>query len=375
MTLDRPIPSLYCCYLLRSTLQRQRLYIGSTPNPVRRLRQHNGLVKGGAARTSRSSSRPWEMSCIVTGFPTSIAALQFEWAWQNPHVTLHIPSSSRISHATQRKRSGHPRRPRLTIQSALANLKLLLDVPSFSRWPLEVRFFAPDVHEAWIKWSNGIGEPLRDSLPITTDFPPAESKGDGEESPQGTVAKHGIEVLKLAYEDTKQHLEKGKRIFHADMQASCKICKQDLHPDSGLHTICPNPGCDAITHMTCLSRYFLRGEKTDEKPLVPIKGSCPGCKMEIRWKDVVTELSLRMRGPQLIEKLLKPKRVKKAKSAIASQAMIESEDDQDEEEEEEEDEEDEQGYINEGELDQPNSEEENGFRNYFDSDDSDDSDI
>ncbi len=33
MPVDRPIPAFYCCYLLRSTIQHGRVYVGSTPHP------------------------------------------------------------------------------------------------------------------------------------------------------------------------------------------------------------------------------------------------------------------------------------------------------------------------------------------------------
>jgi structure-specific endonuclease subunit SLX1 len=76
--LCRPLPALYVVYVLRSTIRHASLYIGSTPNPQRRLKQHNGQVKGGAVRTSRASLRPWEMIMVISGFPSSVAALKFE---------------------------------------------------------------------------------------------------------------------------------------------------------------------------------------------------------------------------------------------------------------------------------------------------------
>lgn len=76
---SKPIPALYVVYVLRSTVRHGSLYIGSTPNPPRRLNQHNGKAKGGAARTARNSLRPWEMVGVVSGFPSMVGALKFEY--------------------------------------------------------------------------------------------------------------------------------------------------------------------------------------------------------------------------------------------------------------------------------------------------------
>ena len=114
--------SFNACYLL-TTLDPAHVggtYIGFTVKPSRRIRQHNGEIKAGAWRTKKW--RPWEMVMFIHGFPSKVcvqtcfsetlfsckllavhdcafyeahgletriawgqvAALQFEWAWQNP---------------------------------------------------------------------------------------------------------------------------------------------------------------------------------------------------------------------------------------------------------------------------------------------------
>jgi len=54
-------------------------YAGVSPDPVKRLRKHNGEICGGAKYT-QSKGAGWTHVCLVHGFQTKIQALQFEWA-------------------------------------------------------------------------------------------------------------------------------------------------------------------------------------------------------------------------------------------------------------------------------------------------------
>jgi len=54
-------------------------YAGVSPDPVKRLRKHNGEISGGAKYT-KSVGPGWTHVCLVHGFQTKNQSLQFEWA-------------------------------------------------------------------------------------------------------------------------------------------------------------------------------------------------------------------------------------------------------------------------------------------------------
>ncbi|KAH6850681.1 structure-specific endonuclease subunit SLX1 [Chaetomium sp. MPI-CAGE-AT-0009] len=303
--LHSPIPALYTVYILRSTVRHASFYIGSTPNPPRRLSQHNGLARGGAVRTSRGNLRPWEMVALVSGFPSSSAALKFEWALNNPHLSVHIPSALRLAVVTRRKRNGRPRRPAKSLASVASNLHLLLRVPSFVRWPLRAHFFNRDAFAAWEKrCGTTASDGLWGSLKVVTDFGPGEATtadGEGESPPPW-----GIHALPLDYEPVKEYVAKGQEIFEFERQGRCVVCREEMKAGEGLHALCTHDGCDGVGHLSCWSRHFLKSDEPGS--IVPVRGQCPKCKKAVDWGDMMKELTLRVRGHKDVEKLLKRKR-------------------------------------------------------------------
>ncbi|KAK6909929.1 hypothetical protein I203_103955 [Kwoniella mangroviensis CBS 8507] len=171
---NHTFPSFYACYLLRSkaTPNSNRTYVGSTPNPPRRIRQHNGELKQGAWKTSKH--RPWEMQMIVYGFPSKLTALQFEWAWQKPELSRHL----RISD----DHTGEDLGPifskdakRNWVERKLAVAHALLSRPPFNRLPLHLRFFVPEVHDLFHNLEQNDSRPVssrRTKKRVTQDWSP-----------------------------------------------------------------------------------------------------------------------------------------------------------------------------------------------------------
>ena len=68
-----------CNWVFYLIQNKNHTYAGVSPTPIRRLRQHNGEISGGAKYTT-SCGPGWKHKCMVRGFQDKIQAMQFEWA-------------------------------------------------------------------------------------------------------------------------------------------------------------------------------------------------------------------------------------------------------------------------------------------------------
>jgi len=232
---------------------------------------------------------------------------------------MHIPSPARISISTQRKKNGQPRRPRASLTSIISNLHLLLGVPSFSRWPLRLHFFSRDAHAAWEKWCATAKEPMREGVAILTDFGDQGAKAvrtvsseNVRESCTPEPAPWGIHALPLDYAPIKDYVAKGRDVFSFEREGKCVVCKEHMPPGKGLYMLCSNDGCEGVGHLSCWSRHMLSVQEHDK--IIPVAGKCPKCRGPVKWGDMMTELTLRLRGLKEVDKLLKKKRKAKAKA-------------------------------------------------------------
>jgi structure-specific endonuclease subunit SLX1 len=229
------------------------------------------------------------------------------WALTNPHLSLHIPDESRLAMSTQTTKNRMPRRPPHSLKSIMSNIHLLTGVPSFARWPLNLHFLSKDARAAWDNWLKTAQKPARADLRILKDYDHPTGTAPGGSSPTPT----GIHALPLDYSPMKDYVEKAHNVVLFEREGRCVHCKEDLEPGKGLYPMCPNDGCEAMGHLTCWGEDA--HGRSDDGSVLPSLCKCPSCGGEIRWGDMMKELSLRVRGPKEVERLLKKKaRAKKA---------------------------------------------------------------
>lgn len=210
------------------------------------------------------------------------------------------------------------------------------------------------MHRVWTRWiaqhlelkgGNGLREGIwvgmdeSMSAMAKKNVPePADSDATSD-----APAIKGIHALDVTHAPLKPHLSKSLALLDSSNPPhKCTLCTSPL-PASGASTlICPSATCNSTTHLTCLATHFLateRAERSDDKAsstslsktnalnadsLLPTSGSCPSCSTPLAWRDLVLELSLRMRGQKETAALFKAPRKRKA-DATAVAAEIESE--------------------------------------------------
>lgn len=222
----------------------------------------------------------------------------------------------------------------MSLADKLPNLLLLLRVPGFARWPLELRFFCKDVFEQWLKSCAAAGPSLEKEINILCYFGPqqmvAANAVEVTNQVKDQVADHGIQAIDPSFYRLKPHVEIGQSLETKSAWLTCACCKKRVQAKQEMVLVCPQHSCQAPSHMACLSTRFLGSDESQE--VVPIEGQCPRCQTTLRWVDLVKELSLRMRGRKEIERVMKPRR-KAVAQAGQIEDTIEAEDDESEPEE------------------------------------------
>jgi structure-specific endonuclease subunit SLX1 len=335
----KPIPAFYCAYLLRSIPKPNSTpYVGSTPHILRRWKQHNGLVGGGAFRTARlaGSLRPWEVACIVYGFPSQVAALQFEWAWQHAHLSRHVTPADRLANP-QLDSNGRRAGKRATLSTKIADLHTLLHSKSFARWPLSLRFFSADAYQAWRLWDDrSVNTLSRRTIPIDLDIDETKKRrklqGNGKLSEETTIdIPPALERVDVNYSSMGAVLNKTTTLFETEKNCRCSVCRSSIKAQKHSIIICPHEDCSATSHLTCLAGHTSDLGQNHNRQIVPIDIKCPTCKRITPWIDLVKEMTLRTNGPSLAQKTLKQWKKKQLKAMEVAPAITEEPDPDDEE--------------------------------------------
>jgi predicted GIY-YIG superfamily endonuclease len=81
----------YICYMIHHHFQ--NTYVGITNDFTHRLKQHNGIIKGGAKATKKFED--WTLGYYISGFESKNEVLSFEWHMHHPNGKRKKDSTSK----------------------------------------------------------------------------------------------------------------------------------------------------------------------------------------------------------------------------------------------------------------------------------------
>ena len=297
---------MFFCYILSSLNEKyfNSTYIGFTDNPLHRIRQHNGEIKGGAKFTKRR--RPWQLILVVSNFPNKIAALKFEWAWQNPFSSNFIKNnieSIEIPKMNKKKLQNYYNslKFKLEVLNVLINSKVFerinLNIYIFENSPIDGIILA-DILQSNIakiinnisfeefknimnknkndnKKENSINDDINNELLSLEGFNIPDkcliceeffSINKNEKNGVSSEASDGMAIESSVNEDAEKN-DKNNKKEKNEFIVKCNECKSPFH-------------------MICLANYELE-KNNDIYNLVPKKADCFVCGNSLIWSDWV----------------------------------------------------------------------------------------
>ncbi|KAF4620764.1 hypothetical protein D9613_000533 [Agrocybe pediades] len=271
--LNHTFPAFYACYLLKSLQPGSTaVYIGSTPSPPRRIRQHNGELTQGARKTK--AKRPWEMQMIVHGFPSRLAALKFEWAWQHPQKSRYM-----------RDKDG-PLFPRASrkLKKNISIVRTMVCTNPFNTWPLHVKLFTEEAVNGWEAACKVKNCP---ALPPGFTYSIELEGVNGQSGHSGSGRQGPIDVEDTEF--TSAILEKSAALLSSGRALHCSVCNEPIEnysTDFLSNALCPSHRCNAVSHLRCLAEHFMK-ERPETGTIVPRGGHCKTCGDYTLWGDVI----------------------------------------------------------------------------------------
>jgi structure-specific endonuclease subunit SLX1 len=252
----------YCCYLLVSDSEERgahnRTYVGFTTNPWRRLRQHNGELKGAGAHRTRAF-RPWRMILFVEGFRSDVQALQFEWQWQHPRKSRALRRA-----AEENARSGRVVQP-YGVAGRLDVLARLLTIRPWSCLPLRLVLPIQQSKDGVAKpqiISEGWLASLPSQLRILRGFSLIEALAISPDGVGALESRHAWSYVCCICEMSDEiQVENADTCF----QRAIGYCLN----------------CAAPFHVQCLARY------NNSSCLLPERVYCQRCRQAVLWADVL----------------------------------------------------------------------------------------
>jgi predicted GIY-YIG superfamily endonuclease len=257
----------YCCYLLVSESTdkraRNRTYIGFTTDPSRRLRQHNGELKGAGAHRTRAF-RPWRLLIFVEGFRSQVQALQFEWQWQHP----------RNSRTQRQHQAGLGSETSIKQPYGIAGrLQVLARLLAMRPWCcIALRVVVPDRHRTSDQQKPRIvSERWLAALPLSVrilrDVSVVEAVAKQPDGIGSLHRRRDLSTLCCVCFTREQFVEKGRRKRYPQATGYC------LH-------------CTASFHLQCIVQYACA------ERLLPESVHCARCQQLIAWADVLRSVDL-----------------------------------------------------------------------------------